>query len=122
MYKGIDHTAIASPDPEGLADWYYRTFGFPISHRIEANIFLQASDETKLEIIPSDGKSVSTEFKTPGIRHIAIRVLDFNVAINDLAHKGIEIDQVLNIQGNLLAFFTDPEGNILHLVQWKKDT
>ena len=122
MYKGIDHTAIASPDPEGLADWYYRILDFSITHRIGANVFLQASDGTKLEIIPSDGKSVNTEFKTPGIRHIAIRVLDFKVATNDLVQKGIEIDQVLNIQGNLLAFFTDPEGNILHLVQWKRDT
>ena len=29
MYTGIEHTAIASPDPEALASWYERTLHFP---------------------------------------------------------------------------------------------
>ena len=122
MYKGIDHTAIASPDPEDLAAWYQRTLGFPITHRIEANIFLLAPDGTTLEIIPSEGERVKTEFRTPGIRHLAITVEDFETAMEDLRRKGVEIDRILNVQGHLLAFFGDSDGNILHLVQWNRSS
>lgn len=122
MYKGIDHTAIASPDPEDLAGWYQRTLGFPISHRIEANIFLRAPDGTTLEIIPSEGNRGKTEIKTPGIRHLAIAVEDFEAAMEDLRRKGVEIDRILKVQGHLLAFFGDPDGNILHLIQWNRSS
>ena len=116
MYKGIEHTAIASPDPEALATWYDKTLGFPIVHRYGGNVFVRAPDSTMLEIIPSEGDAVATEMKTPGIRHLAIAVDDFDAGKQDLIGKGVEIVQELNAGGNRLAFFLDPEGNILHLI------
>lgn len=122
MYKGIDHTAIASPNSEDLAAWYQRILEFPVTHRVESNIFLQAPDGTLLEIIPSEGERLETAFRTPGIRHLAITVENFDAALEDLGCKGVEIDQILDVQGHLLAFFKDPDGNILHLVQWNKSS
>ncbi len=116
MYKGIEHTAIASRDPETLASWYGKTLGFPIVHRYGGNIFVRAPDNTMLEIIPSEGDAVETQMKTPGIRHLAISVDDFDAGKKDLGDKGVEIVQELNAGGNRLAFFLDPEGNILHLI------
>ncbi len=55
MYKGLEHTAIASADPEALAAWYEKYLGFPICHRYGGNIFVKAPDGTMLEIIPGDG-------------------------------------------------------------------
>ena len=40
MYKGIEHTAIATPDPEALASWYDKTLNFPIVHRYVGNVFV----------------------------------------------------------------------------------
>ncbi len=40
MYKGIEHTAIATPDPEALASWYDKTLNFPIAHRYVGNVFV----------------------------------------------------------------------------------
>ena len=116
MYKGIEHTAIASPDPEDLASWYDKTLGFPVVHRYGGNVFVRAPDGAMLEIIPSEGDAVKTQMKTPGIRHIAITVDDFDAAKQDIEGKGIEIIQELNAGGNRLAFFHDPEGNIFHLL------
>jgi glyoxylase I family protein len=116
MYKGIEHTAIATPDPEALASWYETTLNFPIVHRYGGNIFVKAPDGTMLEIIPSEGDPVKTAMKTPGIRHLAISTDDIDAGKKDLVSKGVEVIQELNAGGNRLVFFLDPEGNILHLI------
>jgi glyoxylase I family protein len=115
MFNGIEHTAIATPDPEALAQWYEKNLSFPICHRYGGNVFVKAPDGTMLELIPSIGDPVKTEIKTPGIRHLAIKVKDFDAAVKALEQKGIEIFD--RVEGaNRLAFFRDPEGNILHLI------
>lgn len=116
MYKGIEHTAIASPNPETLAQWYVETLGLRIVHRYDGNVFVKAPDGTMLEIIPSVGDPVKTEMKTPGIRHLAIAVDDFESAMKDLQAKGVKMGNLVSVGENRLAFFNDPEGNILHLI------
>ena len=56
MFKGIEHTAIASPDPEALGQWYEAKLDFPIIHRVAGNVFVRAADGTMLELIPSEGE------------------------------------------------------------------
>ena len=92
MYKGIEHTAIASTDPEALAAWYEKNLDFPICYRSAGNVFVKARDGTMLEIIPSQGDRLETGLKTPGIRHLAISVDDFDSAVEDLKKKDITID------------------------------
>ena len=116
MYKGMEHTAIATPDPESLAQWYEKTLNFRINHRYGGNVFVKAPDGTMLEFIPSVGDPVKTEVKTPGIRHLAIATDNFDADEKELEGKGIEIWDRVNAGGNRLAFFSDPEGNILHLI------
>ncbi len=116
MYKGLEHTAIASADPEVLAAWYEKYLGFPICHRYGGNVFVKAPDGTMLEIIPGDGDRPPNEMKTLGIRHLAISVEDFDAAHEDLKSKGIEIENLVNAGGNRLAFFRDIEGNICHII------
>ena len=54
--------------------------------------------------------------RTPGIRHLAVKVDDFDEGVKDLESKGIKIVQFVDAGPNRLAFFLDPEGNILHLI------
>jgi glyoxylase I family protein len=116
MFNGIEHTAIATPDPEALGQWYEKNLGFPICHRYGGNVFVKAPDGTMLELIPAIGDPVKTEIKTPGIRHLAIKVSDFDAAAKKLEAQGIEIFDRIEGGANRLAFFRDPEGNILHLI------
>ena len=120
MFTGIEHTAIASRNPEQLASWYDKMLGFRIAHRYAGNIFVKAPDGNMIEIIPAEGDPVTTAMKTPGIRHLAISVEDFESGIEKLTSQGIEIIQKINADGNHLAFFLDPEGNILHLIHRDK--
>ena len=116
MYKGIEHTAIATPDPDALAGWYERNLEMPIVHRYDGNVFVRAADGTMLELIPSEGQAVATGLKTPGIRHLAISVDDIDAGISDLESKGIKFLRHVEVGPNRLAFFLDPDGNILHLI------
>lgn len=118
MFIGLEHTAIASPDPERLAQWYADHLGFRINYRYDGNVFVKASNGTMIEIIHSEGARAAQRLKDPGIRHLAIEVADFDAAYQHLKEKGLSfITEPINNQGNRLVFFTDPEGNFLHLLK-----
>ena len=121
MFKGLEHTAIASPQPEQLARWYVDHLGFVINFAYDGNYFVKAANGTMLEIIPSDGKAAPQKMKDPGIRHLAISVDDFDRAHDRLKQLGVKfLTEPLSNQGNRLVFFTDADGNILHLIKRDK--
>jgi len=74
MFKGLEHTALASPDPEKLAQWYVDHLEFRINYRYGGNVFVRAADGSMLEIIPGEGPRENQNLKTPGIRHLAVTV------------------------------------------------
>lgn len=119
MFNGIEHTAIATPNPEALANWYAANLEMPIVHTYDGNYFVRAADGTMLEIIPSEGEALDAKIKTPGIRHLAISVDDFEAGVAEIEAKGIEILNNINVKGNRLAFFHDLDGNIIHLI-WRE--
>jgi glyoxylase I family protein len=74
-----------------------------------------------LEIIPSDGARPENKMKTPGIRHLAIALDDFDAGYADLKAKGVKfLAEPYENQGNRLVFFEDLDGNILHLIAREK--
>lgn len=117
MFKGLEHTAIASPNPERLAQWYADHLGFIINHRYDGNVFVKAQNGGMLEIIPSEGDRAPQKLKDPGLRHLAIAVDDFEAAHRQLRSQGVEFaTDVMNLKGNLLVFFLDGDGNYVHLI------
>jgi glyoxylase I family protein len=121
MFLGLEHTAIASPDPAALAQWYVDTLGFHINYQYDVFYFVKAPNGTMLEIIPSEGEKGPNTFKVPGIRHLAIAVEDFDEAYRRLQSLGVRfLGEPANNQGNRLVFFADRDGNILHLVAREK--
>jgi catechol 2,3-dioxygenase-like lactoylglutathione lyase family enzyme len=118
MFQGLEHTAIASPDPKRLAEWYVQKLDFRINYTYGGNYFVRASNGTLLEFIPSEGDRAPQQMKDPGIRHLAIAVDDFDAAMEELRKRGIEfLAQPIAMQGNRLVYFSDADGNYLHLIQ-----
>jgi len=121
MFKGLEHTAIASPDPEKLARWYVEHLGFIINYTYAGNYFVKAANGTMLEIIPSEGSPARQKMKDPGIRHLAIQVDDFDAAHAKLQQLGVTfVTEPYATQGNRLVFFADGDGNFLHLIHREK--
>jgi glyoxylase I family protein len=121
MFKGLEHTAIASPDPQKLAQWYVDHLEFVINFTYDGNYFVKAANGTMLEIVPSEGERGSNKLKDPGIRHLAIAVDDFDEAERQLRAKDVNfVGQAFNNKGNRLVFFTDLDGNLIHLIHREK--
>jgi glyoxylase I family protein len=121
MFKGLEHTAIASPNPRALAEWYADNLEFRINFEYAGNYFVRAQNGSMLEIIPSEGERGSNNMKDPGIRHLAIDVEDFDAGCEALKAKGISfVAGPFENQGNRLIFFADLDGNLLHLISRPK--
>ena len=121
MFKGLEHTAIASPDPRALAQWYVDNLEFVINFEYAGNYFVRAQNGSMLEIIPSEGDRAPQKIKDPGIRHLAIDVENFDDALADLRRKQVNfLTEPFDNQGNRLVFFSDLDGNIVHLISRPK--
>ena len=121
MFKGIEHFAIASTDPQRLAEYYLSTLGFKIKYSYSGNFFIEAPDGGLVEIVPSEGERPAAAMRTPGLRHVAIEVDDFDAAHRQLAGQGIQFEgEPYENDGNRLVFFKDPDGNLLHLIKRQK--
>jgi len=118
MFVGLEHTAIASPNPAKLAQWYVDHLGFRVNFEYDGNFFVRAANGSMLEIIPSEGARAPQKMRDEGIRHLAIEVTDFDTAHAALKAKGVNFtgEPYVN-QGNRLVFFADCDGNFVHLIQ-----
>jgi glyoxylase I family protein len=121
MFTGLEHTAIASPNPLRLAEWYVQHLGFRINYEYAGNYFVKAPDGSMLEIIPSEGERLPQGMKDPGLRHLAIKVDDFDASHRELQSQGVHfLTEPYSNQGNRLVFFADADGNFLHLIERPK--
>ena len=121
MFTGIEHFAIASPNPRRLADWYVANLEFEINFEYAGNYFVEARNGALIEIIPAEGPAPDVAIRTPGMRHIAISVDDFDGALEQLRGQGVPLEgEPYENQGNRLVFFRDIDGNLLHLIRRSK--
>ncbi len=124
MVKGIEHTAIASPDPERLAQWYVDHLQFQINYKSSNSRthFVKAADGSMIEIIESKGAPAAPSgVKDAGIRHMAITVTDFEAECRRLREMGVPfLTEPETVKGNSTVFFRDCDGNILHLLHREK--
>lgn len=118
MILGIEHTAIASPDPQKLAQFYVEVLGFVINYNSGRTVFVKAPDGSMIEIITAEGERAPQTLKDPGLRHLAIAVGDFEAAYRRLQAAGVEfVGEPSQSKGTRVVFFRDPDGNFLHLIQ-----
>lgn len=117
MVKGIEHTGIASPDPQRLARWYVETLGFVIVYNSGRAVFIKAPNGTMIEIITAEGERAPATQTSPGLRHLALTVDDFDAAYRRLQAAQVEfVGEPSESKGARVVFFKDPEGNFLHLI------
>jgi glyoxylase I family protein len=121
MFSGIEHFAIASPNPKLLAEWYVANLEFALIYEYAGNYFVEDKNGGLIEIIPGEGERGSATMKTPGLRHIAIAVDDFDAALAQLKKQGVQFaGEPYESSGNRLVFFEDADGNLVHLIKRAK--
>jgi catechol 2,3-dioxygenase-like lactoylglutathione lyase family enzyme len=117
------HVAIFTRDLPALEGFYTRTLGLPVTRRWEdANIVFINVGSTQIELVGRD--SIEGE-QNPrpigqgvGINHLALQVPDTDAAFRELVEKGVRVlQEPSDFQSVRIAFFADPDGNVLELVQ-----
>src|ERR1035437_8222990 len=120
MVTGIEHVAIASPDPLRLALWYVEHLAFVSNYQSghSQTVFIKAADGSMTEIIDSAPDPAPPAGMNPAaLPPLALTVADFPGTYARLKEKGARfLTDAQTTNGNSLAFFTDPDGNILHLL------
>jgi glyoxylase I family protein len=118
-FDGMEHVAMASPNPLALAQWHLDYLAFRIIYEYSGNYFIKAPNGAVLEIIPAQGDRLESKMFDPGLRHIAIAVKDFDAPYTSRLSSNLRFlgEPYSTPQGHRLGFFSDSEGNILHLIQ-----
>ena len=129
VFTGIDHPSIACHDVRKQADWYCRNFGMRViaSNGLEPPAVVIGFDDSvsggaMIELMPAvepgPEPASFTRFQ-PGIRHVALRVSDFEAAHGKLKALGVRFitEPGEALGGGRTILFRDPEGNELQIVQ-----
>ena len=121
VFLGIDHPAIAVKDIEKMTQWYCDVLDYEVFASTDKPAYLiQALDGSFIEIMPEDGSPrPERNVCTPGWSHLAIRVSDMDKAMAELDRHNVtwQGPEFEAIGGGRIRNFSDPEGNMVQIVQ-----
>ena len=129
MYQSIDHPAIACQDVSALAKWYCSNLGMQMIYSdgkqpptVLVGYGNGVGDGAMIELMPArdPGPPPKSIARTvAGLRHLALRVSDFDQAYRRLSELGVEFlfEPVTAVGGGKVVSFRDPEGNELQIVE-----
>ena len=129
LFTAIDHPAIACYDVRKQIEWYCRRLGMRVIASNNADppgVIVGYGNDAKggamIELMPvrdPGARPADVARFAPGLRHVALRVNDFEKAYADLKSAGVVfIGEPGNATGGgRIISFRDPEGNELQIVE-----
>lgn len=129
VFLAVDHPAIACRDSRRQIEWYRRNLGMRVVAQNDADpptaILGYDSDLHRgavIELMPArdEGADPASAARfAPGLRHLALRVRDFDEAYELLKERGVAFlsEPGAATGGGRIVSFRDPEGNELQIVQ-----
>ena len=129
MFTAIDHPAITCYDVKKQVEWYCKTLGMQVvasNNQDPPSVMLgydpSISGGTMMELMPTreaGPKPAEVARFAPGLRHVALRVKNFEVAYSALKTAGVKflMEPMTAVGGGKIVSFRDPEGNELQIVQ-----
>jgi len=117
-----EHFGVAASNATALKDWYLRV--------LHAKVLRQLADDPPawlieltggfwIEIYSADSKTSPQANRVAGWRHLALRVDNIETAREHLLSEGVALEESIKPAGGggRVLFFSDPEGNLFHLVE-----
>jgi len=129
MFLSIDHPAIACYDVKRQIEWYCRHLGMRVvasngqdPPSAVVGYDADARGGAMIELMPAREPGPPPQDVprfSPGVRHIALRVSDFDAAYAQLKAAGVPflMEPAQAVGGGKIVSFRDPEGNELQIVQ-----
>ena len=129
LFLAVDHPAIACRDTRRQIDWYCRRLGMRVVAQNDADpptALVGYDADTRhgavIELMPArdpgDDPASAARF-APGLRHLALRVRNFDEAYASLESAGVRFlsEPGAATGGGRIVSFRDPEGNELQIVE-----
>jgi lactoylglutathione lyase len=113
----LDHVGVYVGDLERSVNFYREVFGFPEHHRMvagESKIAFLDIGGGLLEIIQRPG--APGEAPKGSWSHIAIQVGEYGAMESRLEGMGLELRKKVLDDGTRLAFFKDPDGHDIEIM------
>jgi catechol 2,3-dioxygenase-like lactoylglutathione lyase family enzyme len=124
VIKSIDHVAVVAADVERAAKFYTDVLGFHETQRLETThsgtIIFVALNGCQVELFGGGTPTEPREgVREVGYTHITLLVDDVDVEYTRLKGLGVDfyMDPTDVESGMRLAFFRDPDGNAIELLQ-----
>ncbi len=120
LIAGAHHIALFTADLERLRDFYTNVLGLEEVGRFEGRpIVFVAAGATAIELV---GDKAPDEPRGQGWNHLALEVGDIDAAVAALEARGVVFqgppaDFPPEAPRARIAFFRDPDGNLLELIQ-----
>lgn len=116
--KATHHIGILTQNLDEMVRFYTEILGCPVTKRWDnVDIVFVGIGSTTLELI---GRNTAPSKDTPAgrIDHIALHVDSMDAAHAELLAKGVMFrDAPRDFEDVRIAFFFDPDGNVLELVE-----
>ena len=127
MNLEFEHLALPSKNPAAMIDWYSRVLGANVVFNNGQNppTALLRLGGVLVEFYAADAALAETaNNKLCGWRHVALRVPSIAEAKSVLESRGLRFTESPRpaAGGGQVLFFSDPEGNLLHLVERPTDS
>ena len=127
MNISVEHIAIPATDVVALKNWYLRVLGARVVYdngQSPPTLLIALPGGGWFEIyaaekpLPERGNN-----KLAGFRHVALRVAALDAAKAELEQRGVKFTEAVwpAAGGGRTLFFSDSEGNLLHLVERSQD-
>jgi glyoxylase I family protein len=129
----VDHAGIRVPDFEEAVAWYTKTLDFRLLKSVSIGeitfgfISPVADDRFSFEILAGPGaasrppyEDLHGSYNMSGWHHLGIRVQSVDDSVNELKRRGVKIvsePHDVPSMGLRLAFFADPWGNLIEVIQ-----
>ena len=124
MIKELDHLALVTTDVHRAARFFIDLLGFKESGRLETShsgtIVFVSLGGTQIELFGAgDGAVAPAAERAVGFKHLALLVDDIDAEYERLKATGVAFTMVpTTVESGLrIAFFSDPDGNALELMQ-----
>jgi glyoxylase I family protein len=128
MHISIEHLGLPARDPAALKDWYEKALGGETIFATDGDspaFFVRLDGGAVLEIYQAASSLDATrDNKLAGLRHLALKVEAIEPAKTLLEQRGVKFTEVIKPAGGggRVLFFSDLEGNLLHLVDRPADS
>ena len=127
MKLSVEHIAIPAANPVELKNWYERVLGAKLifNNGETPPACLISLGNVWLEIYAAEAPMPNRgNNKLAGFRHLALRVDSLDAAKAELEKDGVKFTEEAKPAGGggRVLFFSDPEGNLLHLVERPADS